>query len=314
AAAVEVSLRNIARANRWFGGTAALCWGLGRALRGVPAGTRVPLLDVGTGLGDVPRAAAAWGARHGIRLAPFGLERHPVAARLAAASGLPNVVGCAGAPPVSEKGVDVVSVCMVAHHYEPDSVVELFRTCDRLARRAAPPVPAAPPPGRRRRGPAALPGGRRRLVVGLPRARVRSGDDRRRHDVHPARIHARGADAAARGGWRVGLGDAPPRLAAGRVLGTRHGLMRTEDRLFMRAPVARGFQAAGEVERWPDLLNHYRGVRMLERRGDGGIVEMAAWRPFGPLRCPTWWVSEMWVDATRPAVRYRHVRGITAGM
>jgi len=136
AAAVEVSLRNIARANRWFGGTAALCWGLGRALRGVPAGTRVTLLDVGTGLGDVPRAAAAWGARHGIRLAPFGLERHPVAARLAAASGLPTVVGCAGAPPVSEKGVDVVSVCMVAHHYEPDSVVELFRTCDRLARRA----------------------------------------------------------------------------------------------------------------------------------------------------------------------------------
>jgi uncharacterized membrane protein len=90
--------------------------------------------------------------------------------------------------------------------------------------------------------------------------------------------------------------------------------MRTEDRLFMRAPVARVFQAAANVERWPELLSHYRWVRMLERRGDGGIVEMAAWRPFGPLRYPTWWVSEMWVDATRPAVRYRHVRGITAGM
>jgi len=90
--------------------------------------------------------------------------------------------------------------------------------------------------------------------------------------------------------------------------------MRTEDRLFMRAPVARVFQAAANVERWPELLSHYRWVRMLERRGDGGIVEMAAWRPFGPLRYPTWWVSEMWVDATRPSVRYRHVRGITAGM
>jgi uncharacterized membrane protein len=90
--------------------------------------------------------------------------------------------------------------------------------------------------------------------------------------------------------------------------------MRTEDRLFMRAPVARVFEAAANVERWPELLSHYRWVRMLERRGDGGIVEMAAWRPFGPLRYPTWWVSEMWVDATRPAVRYRHVRGITAGM
>ncbi len=90
--------------------------------------------------------------------------------------------------------------------------------------------------------------------------------------------------------------------------------MRSVYRLFMRAPVARVFQAAANVERWPELLSHYRWVRMLERRGDGGIVEMAAWRPFGPLRYPTWWVSEMWVDATRPSVRYRHVRGITAGM
>ncbi len=32
--------------------------------------------------------------------------------------------------------MDVVSVSMVAHHFEPDSVVELFRACDRIARRA----------------------------------------------------------------------------------------------------------------------------------------------------------------------------------
>jgi SAM-dependent methyltransferase len=105
-------------------------------LRGIPAGSHLTLLDIGSGLGDVPRAAAAWAARRGVRLTPVGLERHPVAARLAAAAGLPTLVGCAGAPPVSEKSVDIVSVCMVAHHFEPESVVELFRTCDRLARRA----------------------------------------------------------------------------------------------------------------------------------------------------------------------------------
>jgi ribosome-associated toxin RatA of RatAB toxin-antitoxin module len=91
-------------------------------------------------------------------------------------------------------------------------------------------------------------------------------------------------------------------------------MMRTEDRLFMRAPLERVFQAAANVERWPELLSHYRWVRMLERRPDGGVVEMAAWRPFGRLKCPAWWVSEMWVDAATPAVRYRHVRGITTGM
>ena len=90
--------------------------------------------------------------------------------------------------------------------------------------------------------------------------------------------------------------------------------MRTVDRITMRAPVGRAFAAASDVEQWPALLPHYRWVRMLERRRDGGIVEMAAWRPFGPVNYPAWWVSEMWVDAAAGVVRYRHIRGITAGM
>jgi hypothetical protein len=90
--------------------------------------------------------------------------------------------------------------------------------------------------------------------------------------------------------------------------------MRTVDRIRMRAPLARVLEAAVEVERWPMLLSHYRWVRMLERQGDGGLVEMAAWRPFGRLRYPTWWVSEMRVDRAAAEVHYRHVRGITTGM
>jgi uncharacterized membrane protein len=90
--------------------------------------------------------------------------------------------------------------------------------------------------------------------------------------------------------------------------------MRTVDRLTMRAPAARVFAAASDVEQWPALLPHYRWVRMLERRPGGGIVEMAAWRPFGPLRYPTWWVSEMWTDPAAGRVVYRHIRGITTGM
>ena len=78
----------------------------------------------------------------------------------------------------------------------------------------------------------------------------------------------------------------------------------------MRAPLASVFEAASEVERWPAILSHYRWVRRLE----GSLVEMAAWRPFGPLRYPTWWVSEMTLDRAAGEIRYRHVRGITRGM
>ena len=90
--------------------------------------------------------------------------------------------------------------------------------------------------------------------------------------------------------------------------------MRTVDRIRMRAPVERVFSAAADVERWPAILPHYRWVRMLQREDGGGVVEMAAWRPFGVVKYPTWWVSEMRVDSAAPAVYYRHIRGITTGM
>ena len=86
------------------------------------------------------------------------------------------------------------------------------------------------------------------------------------------------------------------------------------DGVVIRAPVDRVLDVAADVERWPDILTHYRWVRFLERRNGGGTVEMAAWRPFGVLRYPTWWVSEMTVDRPGREIRYRHVRGITSGM
>ena len=90
--------------------------------------------------------------------------------------------------------------------------------------------------------------------------------------------------------------------------------MRQVDRRLVSAPLERIFALASDVESWPTHLAHYRWVRFLERSGDAGVVEMAAWRPFGPVGYPTWWVSEMTIDRATPAVRYRHVRGITTGM
>ncbi len=92
-------------------------------------------------------------------------------------------------------------------------------------------------------------------------------------------------------------------------------MMHTVDHIVMHAPLERAFAAASDVEQWPALLAHYRWVRLLPGGPTGGtLVEMAAWRPFGAVRYPTWWVSEMWVDPAASTVRYRHVRGITAGM
>jgi ribosome-associated toxin RatA of RatAB toxin-antitoxin module len=95
--------------------------------------------------------------------------------------------------------------------------------------------------------------------------------------------------------------------------------MTTVDERLVRAPLARIFALAADVERWPALLPHYRFVRYLERRADGGgIVDMSANRPFGLLQWPTWWRSHMRVTGSgataAPTVRFTHIAGVTRGM
>jgi ribosome-associated toxin RatA of RatAB toxin-antitoxin module len=92
-------------------------------------------------------------------------------------------------------------------------------------------------------------------------------------------------------------------------------VIRIVDTLWIAAPPERVFRHAAEVERWPEILPHYRSVRLRRSGAEGtGIVEMAADRPFGPFNWPTWWASEMWVTPARREVRYRHIEGITRGM
>lgn len=91
--------------------------------------------------------------------------------------------------------------------------------------------------------------------------------------------------------------------------------MLTVDEIHASASPDLCFRVAADVERWPEILPHYRWVRFHRKDGFGrGRVEMAAWRPFGPLRYPTWWVSEMEADAEAKVVLYHHVDGITRGM
>ena len=84
---VTESFRNLARSNWWFGGAAAVHFGLAQLIPRGTDGMSLTLLDLGTGVGDLPRSAAAWAARRGVRLSGIGLERSRVAAALARQGG-----------------------------------------------------------------------------------------------------------------------------------------------------------------------------------------------------------------------------------
>jgi len=132
-ATVTESFRNLARSNWWFGGAAAVHFGLAQL---IPAtrGATLTLLDVGTGAGDLPRRAARWAGRRGVRLDGIGFERSRVAAALVQGAGLPSVVGCAGALPFRARSADIVLMSQLIHHLSRDAAVDVIRAASQVAR------------------------------------------------------------------------------------------------------------------------------------------------------------------------------------
>jgi ribosome-associated toxin RatA of RatAB toxin-antitoxin module len=85
--------------------------------------------------------------------------------------------------------------------------------------------------------------------------------------------------------------------------------MHTENGIEIRGDVKRIFQIAAQVDKWPEILPHYRWVRVLQRKKRRTTVEMAARRG----RIPVSWTA---VQEVLPYQRitYKHIKGFTTGM
>jgi len=70
------------------------------------------------------------------------------------------------------------------------------------------------------------------------------------------------------------------------------------------------FETAANLERWPEILPHYRYIRYLERGDERNIVVMAALRSGIPIA----WTSEQVIDREKLQVRFRHLKAFTKGM
>ncbi len=86
--------------------------------------------------------------------------------------------------------------------------------------------------------------------------------------------------------------------------------MHTENEIFIQADMAEIYQLAAPVERWPEILPHYRWVQVLADGGDRRLVEMAACRGRIPVR----WRAEQRLFPEEPRITFRHVEGFTKGM
>jgi SAM-dependent methyltransferase len=321
------SIADVARANRWLGGSRAAMAEFGDALHALgDRARRTTLLDVGTGVGDIPAGMRAVATDAEVSLTTIGLDAAPSLAAASRSHVDHAVCGDALALPVADGAVDVAFCSQLLHHFEHTDAMRLVQELDRVAR-----------------GRVILSDLRRSAVAaaGIWLASFPMRFHRvSRHDgvvsvmrgFTPAELADLVYEAVGtrpvvtrRLGWRVTASWSPRAarslrpLALGPLPSGRR--MRIVDERLVRAPLETIFALAADVERWPEHLAHYRYVRFHERDGrGGGIVEMSANRPFGVLRWPTWWTSGMVVTppddsaADVPSIRFRHIRGITAAM
>ena len=86
--------------------------------------------------------------------------------------------------------------------------------------------------------------------------------------------------------------------------------MRSELRVLMRAPFERIFPLAAEVERWPEILPHYRYVRPMPDPHGERRFAMGARRGAIPVSWEA--VQRPLVDERR--IEFVHTGGVTKGM
>lgn len=135
AALVRASLADIRRANALFGGRQAVLGALEPFLRRAKPGERLSLLDLGTGAGDIPRAAQRLADRCGVHLRTLGIEHHRTAARVAREAGVVPLVGDVDVLPLRRRSVDFVVMSQLLHHAPRERAVAWIRAADQVARR-----------------------------------------------------------------------------------------------------------------------------------------------------------------------------------
>ena len=127
------SLADVARSNTIFGGSRAVEAELETAL-GATRAQSLSLLDVGTGIGDIPvRVKATWSAR-GLRVTAYGIDISPSLLRDARAGGVVPICADALALPIASKSVDIVICSQTLHHFEAADAIAVLRELDRVAR------------------------------------------------------------------------------------------------------------------------------------------------------------------------------------
>jgi len=136
------SFRFIRWVNRWLGGSASVLRHLKRWSKKWRKGQTIRILDVATGLGDIPLAIAAWAKKAGHDVRVVGIDRHATTLDLArehvaadpAGSRVLLVGGDALKLPFPPNSFDYCVSSMFLHHLGDLEAMTVLRHMDRIAK------------------------------------------------------------------------------------------------------------------------------------------------------------------------------------
>ena len=128
-AEAAVSLRDLGRINRWFGGVATSRAMIERVARQTGR-KHFSLLEVASGFGELPQCAAQKLRRSGITLEVTLLDR----LRSHLNGGSRAVVGDGLALPFADNAFDLVGCSLFAHHLDPDNLRAFVNEALRVSR------------------------------------------------------------------------------------------------------------------------------------------------------------------------------------
>jgi SAM-dependent methyltransferase len=129
----ERSLSDVRTSNILLGGMHAVLSELRRILPQL--GAEASLLDVGTGLADIPARAHDVAAKHGVRLTTLGIDEAPSLALTNARVLDASICGDARYLPFASRSIDIVVCSQMLHHLEDQELAVVLRELDRVARR-----------------------------------------------------------------------------------------------------------------------------------------------------------------------------------
>ena len=132
AAVRERSLHDVRRSNLLLGGLRAALAEVARLLPTV--GARGTLLDVGTGLADIPFAARELARKQGVALVVLGVDGAESLARVTAPALDGSACADARALPFADASVDLVTCSQLLHHFDDVEIPRVLRELDRVAR------------------------------------------------------------------------------------------------------------------------------------------------------------------------------------